>query len=455
MQRLVVAALVLVAGCGKKSQPAGFTTVDEPVSVRRNVDILYMIDNSLGTSPKINEVRNRFPELVNRLQQLALDGEPASYHIGVVDSDMGAGLNTANCKAGGDGGKLRTGPNTMGSVPPPADCQGFALGNGDAFIDYDTIRGTSNTDPLDVTSAFECISAVGDMGCGFEAPLEAVYTVLAKPDVNPGFLRDDSLVAVLLMTDEDDCSAPPDTTLFENTSAATAMYGVLDSFRCTRWGIECDGMPLTGDALAPTTDCAPVVGGPLFDVSRYQQLLAPGGLRRHAEDLVFATIVAPPAPFGVTVTTPCSDQTNAPSCPILEPSCVNPQNQNFFADPAVRIAAVSSAVPGAVVGSVCDTDYTPTVDAFADAIGARLTPGCLGGTVADLAAPDCTVTVDGAAVSRCAAPGSAGCWELVDDGGCAARSGPTGAAQQLRLVVNGLDPNATVTASCRVQEPST
>ena len=457
VRRLVLTALVLLSGCGKKSQSPTpqFTTVDEPVSVRRNVDILYMIDNSLGTSPKIAEVRNRFPELIQRLDQLALDGKPASYHIGVVDSDMGAGINTTSCKAGGDGGKLRTGPNPAGSVPPPADCQGFALGNGDVFIDYDTIHGTNNTAPLDVVSAFDCISNVGDNGCGFEAPLEAVYTVLAKPEVNPGFLRDDSLVAVLLMTDEDDCSAPPDTTLFENTADGMAMWGVLHSFRCTQWGIECNGMPLTGDALAPTSDCAPVVGGPLYDVSRYQQLLAPGGLRRHAEDIVFATIVAPPAPFGVTITTPCADQASQSSCPILEHSCIAPQNASFFADPAVRIAAVSSAVPGAVVGSVCDTDYTPTVDAFADAIGARLTPGCLPGTVADLATPDCGVAVDGAIFPHCATTGADGCWELVEDAGCAARSGPDGATQQLRLVVHGADASATVAASCRVQEPAT
>ena len=71
-------------------------------------------------------------------------------------------------------------------------------------------------------TAFGCIAAVGSAGCGFEAPLEAVYRVLTTPAINPGFLRDDALLVVILMTDEDDCSAPPDTTLFDPSPAGIA-----------------------------------------------------------------------------------------------------------------------------------------------------------------------------------------------------------------------------------------
>src|SRR5688500_19235150 len=77
----------------------------------------------------------------------------------------------------------------------------------------------------------EHVAAVGETGCGFEAPLEAWYRFLVDPsppiDVVKGagnvaattgvdtailqqraeFLRPTSLVAIVVLTDENDCSA--------------------------------------------------------------------------------------------------------------------------------------------------------------------------------------------------------------------------------------------------------
>ena len=454
---LLPVCLAVAAGCHGRnttSPPPRFVLVDEAVSVRRNVDLLFMIDNSPGTSPKIAELRRRFPTLLERLDDFAFRGQPASYHIGVVDSDLGAGpftLNNGQCHPDGDGGLLRIGPSPNAVGVPPS-CSAFQGGNGERFIDYDSGTGATNSGALGVSGAFACISEVGTGGCGFEAPLEAVYRVLTTPSTNPGFVRDDSLVAVLLMTDEDDCSAPPDTMLFDPSPAGVASWGVLHSFRCTQWGITCDGQPLDGGPLVPTSNCAPVAGGPLFDVSRYTQLFAAGGLRKRPDDLVLASIVAPPAPVGVALTMPCADQANTPSCPILNHSCLT--NSKFFADPAVRIAAVTSSVPNAIVGSVCDPDYTPTIASFADAIGARLTPGCLPGALGDIAAPACTVTVDGAATLRCDAKGAMPCWEIVNDAGCAPHPSPAGDCQNLRLAVNGAGATAVIVATCSVEEPA-
>src|SRR5262249_45362628 len=113
MRAWFVLALAVLAGCSKHAPPMGptFTVVDDAISMQRNVDILLMIDNSPGPSPKINETINRFPQLVKRLDQFATAGLTASYHIGVVDSDMGAGpvtLNQGQCHPDGDGGVLRT-----------------------------------------------------------------------------------------------------------------------------------------------------------------------------------------------------------------------------------------------------------------------------------------------------------------------------------------------------------
>ncbi len=449
----------VAAGCTARrtiGQP-NLSVVDETLNLahRDKVDILFMFDNSPGTSPKLAALRQAFPELLSRIEDLATAGVPASFHIGVVDSDMGAGpftLNQGQCHPDGDAGKLRATPNPD-ATGAPAACSGLSLP--DAFIDYDSSTGTSNVGTLDLATAFNCISAVGTGGCGFEAPLESVYRALTSPSVNPGFLRDDALLVVVWLTDEDDCSAPPDSPLFDPSSNGVATYGTLHSFRCTQWGIACDGKPLTGGDLPPTSNCAPVVGGPLFDVSRYASLFASGGIKQSAVDVLLVGIFAPPAPVAVSVTSPCADQVNTPSCPILDHSCVSSNNPLFFGDPGVRLDAVLSASPGAITASICDSDYSPTMDALVDGLGARMRAGCLPGAVVDALDPGCTVTVDGIDTSRCDTEGRLPCWDLADDGGCPPRATPAGSTQQLRFIVEGAAPHAVISATCPLYEPAT
>ena len=53
------------------------------------------------------------------------------------------------------------------------------------------------------------MTSFGDVGCGFQQPLEATYLAL-HGDVpeNAGFLRDDALLVVVYIVDKDDCSVP-------------------------------------------------------------------------------------------------------------------------------------------------------------------------------------------------------------------------------------------------------
>jgi L-ascorbate metabolism protein UlaG (beta-lactamase superfamily) len=67
------------------------------------------------------------------------------------------------------------------------------------------------------------MAAVGDAGCGFEQHLEASYQalhdVLPNDARNHSFLRSDALLAIVFVADEDDCSAPGDTDLFDGMAA--------------------------------------------------------------------------------------------------------------------------------------------------------------------------------------------------------------------------------------------
>ena len=196
---------------------------------------------------------------------------------------------------------------------------------------------------------------------------------------NAGFLRDDALLVIVFLTDEDDCSAPPDGALFDPSPDGVAKFGVEQSFRCTQFGITCSDPagPLDASAaMGPFSNCRPLAqadGGQLFDVQRYIDFFTrPGGVKADPSDVILASIAAPPAPFGWMLTAPCQGQPNTASCAVLNHSCISPTNPGFFGDPAVRLTTVVSSALTSATWSMCDTDYSAAVADVAQKIIARL-----------------------------------------------------------------------------------
>jgi hypothetical protein len=379
MKHLALVASLAVVGCGgaHNADTPDLATVGPPAQ-HDKVDVLFMVDNSNSTSVIQTELRAAFPTFLKAIDEAAAT-HPASYHFGVVSSDVGAALNTTDCKPGGDGGRLHVAPDPK-ATGAPAACASFTLGGGVSYIDYDQINGTSNiVGGIDVPTAFNCISSVGGAGCGFEAPLESTYLALhADIPENAGFLRDDALLVVLYVTDEDDCSAPATTDLFNDGDAALAQYGPLESFRCTQFGIAC-GDPATPvqpvDSHGPLADCRPLTmaeGGKLIDVQKYIDFFTTGGgVKADPRDVILAAIAAPPAPVATRLTT-ASCGANVTQCAYLDQSCVSATDPQLFGDPAVRLSAVVNAAPNSQLTSMCDGDDRPPLQTLAQMIAARL-----------------------------------------------------------------------------------
>ena len=116
------------------------------------------------------------------------------------------GANVEGCKLpGGDGGIFQALPRARGgtctSYPKP---EPYLIANG------------SNQNFGATSAALSCIAALGTGGCGYEHQIASVWKALGGdvdgvPMRNQGFLRDDALLAIVLITDEDDSSAPADT----------------------------------------------------------------------------------------------------------------------------------------------------------------------------------------------------------------------------------------------------
>jgi hypothetical protein len=425
-------------------------SVSQPV--RNRVDILFLIDDSPSMSPKQGELVKRFPQLIKALDDFAARGSKAWYHIGVVTSDLGAGPTqpSPNCRPGGKGAKLNTFnrcpmivTNPDGSqqcAGAPVACNlGTVEGQPANFINYNQLDGSNNL-PAGQTlaDAFGCIARVGDVGCGFEHQLEATYRALHDPiPDNAGFFRngadDSALLVVVLVTDEDDCSADPATDLFDVNKVGA--YGADLSYRCTQFGIICNDDPAQPPygAAGPFTSCrarTPAEGGKLIDVQKYiDYFTKAGGAKRDPRDVILVSIAAPPTPVASAI--------EPPDTVVLEHSCIAPPplDKTFFGDPAVRINQVVSAAPNHLQPSICDTDYTSALQSLGALITSFIGDICLVSPVANPADPDCVVEDvrdDGkiAVIPACPyASGQLPCWKLVESDRCVAIS-PTGCTPQ-------------------------
>jgi hypothetical protein len=155
------------------------------------VDFLFVIDNSGSMADEQDNLTNSFPGFISGIQS-SLE-QVDEYQVGVVTTDA-YGPNTAvpGCNVLG-GLVTRTG----GSDSSSSVCGPYAAGN-----NYMT-----EADDLNVT--FACAADTGTAGNGIERPMDAMTNVLNKVhggpgQCNEGFLRDDALLVLVIITDEYD-----------------------------------------------------------------------------------------------------------------------------------------------------------------------------------------------------------------------------------------------------------
>jgi len=183
-------------------------------TLNQDIDILFMVDNSLSMQPLISKLTQNFPAFMQVLEQ-SPQGLP-NVHIAVVSSDMGAGQWTGipQCAVGGDGGSFQDQIGAGTTEPGGMVCTSSGLDPGQHFIS--NFNGVANYDTtLGIEHVFGCIASLGDHGCGFEHQLQSVVRALnadgkGLPANNAGFLRPPAYLAIVLLTNEDDCSSVND-----------------------------------------------------------------------------------------------------------------------------------------------------------------------------------------------------------------------------------------------------
>jgi hypothetical protein len=189
--------------------PEGWTCRNYELPVFRGVDIMVVVDNSMSMAEEQRAMAEQFPLLISNLLDPDIDtgtGRPVhapitDLHIGVVSTDMGTGgysVETCSDPIDGDDGILQHTSEIWGCEPVYP-----------TYLMYDV----DSPDPAimdDMADDFGCIAQLGITGCGFEQQLKAglkALTIHSMPGApNDGFLRDDTVLMVIWLTDEEDCS---------------------------------------------------------------------------------------------------------------------------------------------------------------------------------------------------------------------------------------------------------
>jgi len=214
----------VVTGCIEPTYVAPTETVNksriQPVELLTNkVDILLVVDNSASMCEEQNQLGQALTALDARLSAQGID-----WRIAVTTTDANAG-----------GGQFVEKPvpselslNCLesGIAPNTDDCHDLPAGVSFTSV----LRHDVSPDPQVRAKLIRCMALRGTDGSSFEQGLAAtqlalscggpnaqsfgeccvdgIYNPTCSPKASPAFLRPDAVLAVVIISDEDDCSDP-------------------------------------------------------------------------------------------------------------------------------------------------------------------------------------------------------------------------------------------------------
>ncbi len=343
---VLMTMLALATGCDtrelKPIDPAVSQSFEIDVSGSTgDVDLLFVIDDSGSMEDEQESLRREIPQLVRGLTSPPLDAEgnprwnaAESLQIAIVTTNLGTngvpedssrvGLAcSANGNLGDDGALLACPGGAISQWTPGDDI--------DAFVD-----------------GIGTCADVGIDGCGLEQPLLAGVKALA----NAGFPREGSLLGMVVLSDEEDCSLADPATFFSGGEVGPQI-----NQRCY---------------TDPTS---------LVATDEIVRLLREG---RDPERFVFAALVGMPEELtGADLPTVLADSRMDYVLSLenqlgVEPACTRRNELGELvgeAAPGRRYIEVAQQVDG-LVASICAESYQPAIAELTARIGGRVQGIC-------------------------------------------------------------------------------
>jgi hypothetical protein len=427
---------------------------DPQLPINKDVDILFVIDNSGSMGEEQALLAANVGAFINVLES---EGVDANYRIGITTTDNGNSWCNATTPEGGklvlSSCKNRLGDFLFGDTVDVQDlaCNDICtLGAAELEIlptttDVDdvpsprpwleNIEGKKNIpDSTGTAAAFACFGPQGINGCGFESQLESMYLALSRTQTNTedsyGFMRPSAILAIVFVTDEADCSANKDwSEIFDEGGNKVFWSDPSADFPtsavCWNAGVECYGDPSEYETCDPvdkdvngnvTVSPSAAV---LHPMSRYIGLLQ--GLEDQKQELnadqeIIVALIGGVDSTGQPHYSDASDPNLqnsfgiGPGCSAPNPS--DPGNP-ITAVPPVRLRDLTEEFTPDNMFSICDSDYSPALEAIADRIRDQIQPACYTKCAADtnpataVVDPECTLEEDypgpdgGGPISEC------------------------------------------------------
>ena len=374
------------------------------------VDMLVVVDNSISMAEEQEILATAFFPLVNSIIHPLPDWPHPSIddiRIAVITSDMGlswGGLpyeegdgwpGTNPCSASGDNGVFQTyaSGTTVNIEHDVIQCDGSNAqcptgwtcsvtgadetgtcqapggdGTGQVCPDMNaTWSETTETSPNDVI-AFEvaCLADQGTTGCGFEQQLQSAAAALSRSD-QEAFVREESLLAILIVSDESDCS-------MEDGPAMFATDEIQDESGISEKNIACGENP-----------------DYLYDIDHYYTTYT--GFKTSPNSVIFAAIVGVPDDGDACQGTgdslgDCLDHPDMELVPVIKENSAG--TDTWYFENACTRGTVTQAQPGrryvklaseefgkmSFIYSICQADWGPAMEEIARLIASNLAGTC-------------------------------------------------------------------------------
>jgi hypothetical protein len=407
--------------------PVGVPLINYNITVAptRQLDLVFMIDNSPSMAPKVAKMNAQFPKLIAALRD-PTDGTLPDLRVAIIDSDLGTGgaYSSGSC-----------GPKTLpdGTMSSYGDLGRFQMINATScgvntsdatYFEYKA--GQAVNYKGDINMVFACLASnLGTLGCGEEHSLQAFEFALlvgglgAVNDAQHSMLRATANLGLVFLTDEDDCSAAPNDGMFGNKPE---LYGESASLRCYSRSHVCNGISLTNSSpgypttsafSAPLSQCAartdacdvngvdssnPTSCSPLRDIKTMaeeiralkgdpaNQIFLAGifGWPLSAADMATATYKIAPIPNPNTADT--AHPTVFDSWPVCYDPNHLPTNRNVFDPTAARWGATAGLRAAAFIDefgangqkfSICQPDFSAAMSVIGTSLAKKLQTLCI------------------------------------------------------------------------------
>lgn len=244
---------------GAKFDVGGDDSGGPPQQGCEGIDFLFIIDNSGSMADEQANLISSFPGFISSIETKAAELEADDFHIMIVDTDGSSNPLQAACLMQ---------CQIMGTCPTNPTCEFTcpdSVGTGkteDGAAAPCNVQGDQNymlDDQPDLAETFACIANVGTDGSGGELQVRALISAISieynEPDgCNEGFMRDDSILVVTIITDEED--SPDDPAGSSPGDPAGWKASVIAAKQGNEGGIVMLG--LVGDTGTPGAICDPL-----------------------------------------------------------------------------------------------------------------------------------------------------------------------------------------------------